>query len=37
LGKIGSGAKAAVPALTGIREAELRPLADDALEEIVGR
>ena len=37
LGRIGPKAKAAVPALAGIRDAELRPLADDAVKEIDGR
>jgi HEAT repeat protein len=34
LGRIGPKAKAAVPALAGIRDVQLRPLADGAVKEI---
>ena len=37
LGKIGPKAKAAVPALAGIQDAQLRPLAEGAVEQIEGR
>jgi adenylate cyclase len=37
LGRIGPKAKAAIPALTNVRDAELRPLANEAAKEIDGR
>ena len=36
LGKIGAKAKAAIPALTAIQDAQLQPLATNAVKEISG-
>ena len=37
LGRIGPKAKAAIPALAGIQDAQLRPVARDAVKDIDGR